>query len=127
MAEGGGFEPPVPFKGTHAFQACSLNHSDTPPQIEREKLSLPAGEINRPRIINFGEINGNVLLVCVLTYYFLKVLSASCKEVNMSKVSGRLIVTLVLAFLVPRFAPAEDGRETTRTRCLLYTSDAADE
>ena len=29
MAEGMGFEPTVAF-ATHAFQACSLNHSDTP-------------------------------------------------------------------------------------------------
>ncbi|MEI8207418.1 MAG: hypothetical protein WCG03_11115, partial [Kiritimatiellales bacterium] len=41
----------------------------------------------------------------------------------MRKVSGRLVIALVLAFLVPRFAPAEDGRETkshetTRARML---------
>ncbi len=41
----------------------------------------------------------------------------------MSKVSGRLVIALVLAFLVPRFAPAEDARETksyetTRARML---------
>jgi hypothetical protein len=29
-ADGGGFEPPVPF-GTHAFQACTINHSVTHP------------------------------------------------------------------------------------------------
>jgi general secretion pathway protein D len=97
--------------------------ADTPPQIEREKLSLPAGEINRPPLINFGGTGDNVLLVCVLKYYFSKVLSTSCKEVNMSRVSGRLIVALVFAFIVPRFAPAEDGRETksyetTRARML---------
>ena len=28
--DGGGFEPPVPF-GTHAFQACTINHSVTHP------------------------------------------------------------------------------------------------
>ena len=41
----------------------------------------------------------------------------------MRRVPGRLVVTLVLAFLVPRFAPAEDGSETksyetTRARML---------
>src|SRR4029077_10773798 len=29
-ADGGGFEPPVPF-GTHAFQACTINRSVTHP------------------------------------------------------------------------------------------------
>src|SRR6266568_3670722 len=29
-ADGGGFEPPVPFS-THAFQACTINHSVTHP------------------------------------------------------------------------------------------------
>ena len=28
--EGKGFEPSVSLRPTHAFQACSLNHSDTP-------------------------------------------------------------------------------------------------
>ena len=31
MADGGGFEPPVPF-GTHAFQACTINRSVTHPE-----------------------------------------------------------------------------------------------
>ena len=30
MADGGGFEPPVPF-GTHAFQACTIDRSVTHP------------------------------------------------------------------------------------------------
>ena len=42
----GGDSNPRYLLGTHAFQACSLNHSDTPPQFERENLSLPCGEIN---------------------------------------------------------------------------------
>src|SRR5207245_4346591 len=37
MADGGGFEPPVPF-GTHAFQACTINHSVTHP----EQSSFPS-------------------------------------------------------------------------------------
>src|SRR6266487_53863 len=48
MADGGGFEPPVPF-GTHAFQACTINHSVTHPSAAyfnrksavREADSLP--------------------------------------------------------------------------------------
>ena len=31
MAEGGGFEPPVPF-GTQHFECCTFNRSDTPPR-----------------------------------------------------------------------------------------------
>jgi hypothetical protein len=30
-AERKGFEPPIHFRRIHAFQACSLNHSDTSP------------------------------------------------------------------------------------------------
>ena len=32
LAERGGFEPPKPLKGLHAFQACALNHSATSPK-----------------------------------------------------------------------------------------------
>jgi hypothetical protein len=35
-ADGGGFEPPVPF-GTHAFQACTIDRSVTHP-LERPQL-----------------------------------------------------------------------------------------
>ena len=31
FAERGGFEPPIPFRGIHAFQACLFNHSSTSP------------------------------------------------------------------------------------------------
>src|SRR5690606_2876597 len=30
-AERAGFEPAIPFRGIHTFQACSFNHSDTSP------------------------------------------------------------------------------------------------
>jgi hypothetical protein len=36
VADGGGFEPPVPF-GTHAFQACKIDRSVTHP-LERPQL-----------------------------------------------------------------------------------------
>ncbi len=29
FAERKGFEPSIPFRGIHTFQACSFNHSDT--------------------------------------------------------------------------------------------------
>ncbi len=38
VAEGEGFEPSKPFD-LHTFQACSFDHSDTPPQF----LALPWG------------------------------------------------------------------------------------
>lgn len=44
--ERGGFEPPVGFP-THAFQACTLNRSDTPP-VEIRKKCVPV------RSIRFG-------------------------------------------------------------------------
>ena len=31
FAERGGFEPPIPFRGIHAFQACLYNHSSISP------------------------------------------------------------------------------------------------
>src|SRR6516165_6394244 len=42
VADGGGFEPPVPF-GTHAFQACTINHSVTHPE-----QSSPSSESYSP-------------------------------------------------------------------------------
>lgn len=36
-AERGGFEPPKPFRGLHAFQACQFNHSCIFPLITRYK------------------------------------------------------------------------------------------
>ena len=39
MAEGVGFEPTVGFRPTHAFQAGSLSHSDTPPKNDALKTS----------------------------------------------------------------------------------------
>ena len=34
LADGEGFEPSVPFWGTHAFQACTIDHSVTHPKID---------------------------------------------------------------------------------------------
>ncbi len=33
LAEKGGFEPPVGYEPTHAFQACDLNHSSISPTL----------------------------------------------------------------------------------------------
>jgi hypothetical protein len=33
LAERGGFEPPVGYEPTHAFQACDLNHSSISPYL----------------------------------------------------------------------------------------------
>jgi hypothetical protein len=43
FAEREGFEPSVPFRGTHAFQACQLNHSCISPFFHR---SLGEGGIS---------------------------------------------------------------------------------
>jgi hypothetical protein len=32
VAETEGFEPSIPFRGIHTFQACSFNHSDKSPK-----------------------------------------------------------------------------------------------
>ena len=37
VADGRGFEPRVPF-GTHAFQACTIDHSVTHPVVENRKI-----------------------------------------------------------------------------------------
>ncbi len=37
LAEGGGFEPPLGYKPKHAFQACDLNRSSTPPKGAQNK------------------------------------------------------------------------------------------
>ena len=37
MEEGKGFEPSIRYERIHAFQACALNHSATPP--ENNKLT----------------------------------------------------------------------------------------
>lgn len=37
MAEGTGFEPAVP-QSTHAFQACTLDHSDILPQVVPSRI-----------------------------------------------------------------------------------------
>jgi hypothetical protein len=40
--DGGGFEPPVPF-GTHAFQACTINHSVTHPVLILARAGIVIG------------------------------------------------------------------------------------
>jgi hypothetical protein len=45
LAEKGGFEPPVGYEPTHAFQACDLNHSSTSPD------SVFADVLAKPQII----------------------------------------------------------------------------
>src|ERR1041385_2524060 len=45
LAERGGFEPPVGYKPTHAFQACALNHSATSPSAAAN-VTLPRGAGN---------------------------------------------------------------------------------
>ena len=46
LAERGGFEPPVGYEPTHAFQACDLNHSSISPEfvwaMDQTKLRIIA-------------------------------------------------------------------------------------
>ena len=51
MADREGFEPSVPFWGTHTFQACSFDHSDTCPL--RLCRSLTGGIL--PAFLHFGK------------------------------------------------------------------------
>ena len=37
LAEREGFEPSVPFWGTHDFQSCAFNRSATSPKLSRSK------------------------------------------------------------------------------------------
>jgi hypothetical protein len=41
LAERGGFEPPVGYEPTHAFQACDLNHSSISPYLAGFFLTKP--------------------------------------------------------------------------------------
>ena len=60
MAEREGFEPSVPFWGTHAFQACTFNHSDISPCKGNYRGST--GNMSKPLGIAFG--NGGVCRRC---------------------------------------------------------------
>ena len=46
LAESEGFEPSIPFRGIHTFQACSFNHSDNSPIFQgcKNKCSALASE-----------------------------------------------------------------------------------
>jgi hypothetical protein len=54
VAERGGFEPPVGYKPTHAFQACALNRSAISPanrgKLWRTHLSYATFFIVQPRV-----------------------------------------------------------------------------
>src|SRR5438552_18968434 len=59
--DGGGFEPPVPF-GTHAFQACTINHSVTHPNsLPLLTLTLSSSGDNRSRPRRTGTGRGRFL------------------------------------------------------------------
>ena len=53
LAEREGFEPSIPFRGIHTFQACSFNHSDISPAERMAKVRLP-GLILKINRINDG-------------------------------------------------------------------------
>ena len=47
LAERGGFEPPVGYEPTHAFQACDLNHSSISPDGFSRRLAREAAYYNK--------------------------------------------------------------------------------
>ncbi len=48
LADGEGFEPSVPFRGTHAFQACPIDHSGThPSSSEPDTMTGDTGKFKR--------------------------------------------------------------------------------
>ena len=49
VAERGGFEPPVGYEPTHAFQACDLNHSSISPYLAC--LFNQAADYSKPALI----------------------------------------------------------------------------
>ena len=55
-AERAGFEPAVPFRDTHTFQACPFNHSGTSPYVKKLLLAKIAKNYRKTkfRIIKIG-------------------------------------------------------------------------
>jgi hypothetical protein len=49
LAEKGGFEPPVGYEPTHAFQACDLNHSSISPEFRFVFAKPPIIAIIQPK------------------------------------------------------------------------------
>ena len=47
-AETEGFEPSIPFRGIHTFQACSFNHSDKSPVFYKSVLTPFRGSTLSP-------------------------------------------------------------------------------
>ena len=54
-AERRGFEPRIPFRGIHAFQACLFNHSSTSPYGYRAA-----------KVMVIFEIRNKILLILIL-------------------------------------------------------------
>ena len=48
LAERGGFEPPVGYEPTHAFQACDLNHSSISPEFVLRLLLNEGVDYSKP-------------------------------------------------------------------------------
>ena len=58
FAERKGFDPSIPFRGIHTFQACSFNHSDTSLYCGcKEKDNFQALQVFKPKSIAFLDRN----------------------------------------------------------------------
>ncbi len=66
MAEGVGFDPTIRFR-IHTFQACSFNHSDTPPDtlhpLEATQTSLTSAHKSAATVAPFRAWRGSQLIV----------------------------------------------------------------
>ena len=51
LAERGGFEPPVGYEPTHAFQACDLNHSSISPEFVLRLQTNEAADYSKPSLL----------------------------------------------------------------------------
>ncbi len=49
IAEGEGFEPSVPHKGTTVFETAPFDHSGTPPEVDRKENVLLLRSAINPR------------------------------------------------------------------------------
>ena len=76
-AERKGFEPPVPFWGTHAFQACLLNHSSISPSFLNCKSKTNKSDVKQRLCIIGGLfvnfLNRTVVDFCQFSCYKLRI------------------------------------------------------
>src|SRR5215217_1675750 len=71
VAESEGFEPSIPFRGIHTFQACSFNHSDNSPDSSERVANVSFHfRLNNLRAFDvvISSISFNVLAVMLANF-----------------------------------------------------------